>query len=134
MTTDAELTSRTIHEVWAHHNQALAAKDIDEFIRDFSADCVFINNPQGGHASGTFIGPDGVRAWCHDFFALFGPVTDFSTQGGYIEEDAQGGGVVMISWTISNDRYRIGCGVDTFIVQDGQFHIVTVVYDVQPAS
>ena len=39
----------------------------------------------------------------------------------------------MISWEIFNFSFNVRNGVDTFIVKQGRFEIVTVVYDVQSA-
>ncbi len=123
--------ARIVNDVWAHHNKALAARDTAEFIKDFADDCVFINNPLGGHASGTFIGPAGVAKWCAEFFALFDKITDFRVPlGAHVHGGQDHHGTVMISWSIENDRYSVTGGVDTFILADGQFKIVTVVYDV----
>jgi len=126
-----DFQSRKVQDVWNHHNQSLAGRDIEEFIKDFSDTCVFINNPLGGHASGTFIGPAGVATWCKEFFALFDHVSEFKVPlGAHIQGGEKSDGVVMISWTISNSRKTVTGGVDTFVLQNGQFQIVTVVYDV----
>lgn len=123
--------ARLVKDTWAHHNKSLAARDTAEFIKDFGDDCVFINNPLGGHASGTFIGPAGVAEWCDAFFALFDQITDFHVPlGAHVHGGDSQEGTVMISWSIENDRVSVTGGVDTFILSDGQFKIVTVVYDV----
>lgn len=122
-----DFTKRTVQEVWHHHDVALAARNIDDFILDFSDDCLFINNPKGGHACGIFRGPQGVAKWCKEFFALFGEITDFSTDGPFIEEN-----VVLIEWAIESKTHSVKGGVDTFVIENGQFSIVTVVYDVTP--
>jgi hypothetical protein len=123
--------TRSLHEMWSHHNASLAARDTNEFIKDFSDNCIFINNPLGGHAQGTFIGPAGVTTWCKEFFGLFNEIHQFKVPlGAHLHESAPGSGIVMISWEIHNDSYDVTGGVDTFIVEAGQFKIVTVVYDV----
>ena len=132
-TTEEKITfqARKVHDVWNHHNKSLAERNTEEFIKDFSDECVFINNPLGGHASGTFIGPAGVATWCKEFFSLFDNVTEFSVPlGAHVEGANNTAGVVMISWSIENPRNHVTGGVDTFIVDKGQFQIVTVVYDV----
>jgi hypothetical protein len=124
--------SRSCQEMWAHHNKSLAARDISEFIKDFSKDCVFINNPLGGHAQGTYTGPSGVKEWCKKFFDLFDVITEFSVPlGAHLSHPELPDGMVMISWEIKNDRYRVSGGVDTFVITNGLFTAVTVVYDAQ---
>jgi hypothetical protein len=127
--------SRTCQEMWAHHNKSLAARDITEFIKDFSQDCVFINNPLGGHAQGTYLGPGGVEVWCEKFFDLFDVITQFSVPlGAHLSHPESPSGLVMISWEIKNDRYLVKGGVDTFVITNGLFTAVTVVYNVSPLS
>ena len=127
----AAFQGRKVQDVWNHHNKSLASRDIDEFIKDFSDTCVFINNPLGGHSSGTFIGPAGVAKWCKEIFELFDQVSEFSVPlGAHIDGADKSAGVVMISWSISNARNTVVGGVDTFVLENGQFQIVTVVYDV----
>lgn len=123
--------NRLVKDTWSHHNQALAGRNTAEFIKDFSDECVFINNPLGGHASGTFIGPEGVAKWCKEFFGLFDQITDFRVPlGAHVHGGDQKSGIVMISWSIENSRYSVTGGVDTFVLNNGQFQMVTVVYDV----
>ncbi|MCX5946281.1 MAG: hypothetical protein NTZ53_13490 [Cyanobacteria bacterium] len=126
--------ARSLQAMWSHHNAALAKRDGAEFIKDFRSDCLFINNPLGGHGQGTFMGPAGVESWCSQFFDLFSEIHQFKVPlGAHLHESAPGCGVVMISWQIQNDKFSVTGGVDTFIVEAGQFKIVTVVYDVKPA-
>jgi hypothetical protein len=127
--------SRLVKDCWAHHNKSLAVRDTAEFIKDFADDCIFINNPLGGHASGTFRGPAGVAKWCEQFFGLFDQITDFKVPlGAHVSGGDSSEGIVMISWGIENSRYKVTGGVDTFVLAEGQFKIVTIVYDVQVKS
>jgi len=124
--TQTRLKSRSPQEVWAHHGQALAAKDVDEFIKDFADDCLFINNPEGGHANGVYRGPEGVRRWCEQFFTLFESITDFKTTPPPIIDN-----VALVRWEIEGAKTTVRGGVDTFVFKDGQFQIITVLYDVR---
>ena len=129
---EAQFKSRTVQELWDHHNKSLAARDVDEFIKDFSPTCIFINNPLSGHAQGTFLGAEGVVQWCNQFFDLFQDISEFKVPfGAHINSPDDSDGVVMISWEIFNSYYNVRNGVDTFIVKDGRFEIVTVVYNVE---
>ena len=127
-----KFVSRKCSEIWTHHNECLAARDISEFIKDFSEDCLFINNPLGGHAQGTYRGPAEIQKWCEKFFALFGNINEFNvSQGAHLSHPDAENGVAMISWEIINNRYKVTGGVDTFVIKSGLFSIVTVVYEVQ---
>ena len=117
--------TRTPDEIWEHHGATLAARDISNFILDFADDCIFINNPNGGHASGTFHGPEGVAEWCKQFFKLFDKIEDFVLAKTFFQ-----GNIVVVEWEIESTDYHVTGGVDTFIIKDGQFCIVTVVYNV----
>ncbi len=131
---EAQFKSRTVEQLWNHHNKSLAARDIDEFIKDFSPSCIFINNPKSGHAQGTFLGAEGVAKWCKEFFDLFQDISEFKVPfGAHIDSPHESDGVVMISWEIFNSSFNVRNGVDTFIVKQGRFEIVTVVYDVESA-
>ena len=72
---EAQFKSRTVQELWNHHNQSLAARDVDGFIKDFSPTCIFINNPKVG-TLGTFLGAEGVAKWCNEFFDLFQDISN----------------------------------------------------------
>lgn len=122
-----DFTKRTMQEIWEHHGQALAARDIDEFIKDFADDCLFVNNPQGGHASGTFRGPQGVAEWCKEFFQLFEDISEFTPAETYTNDNT-----FLVLWEIHSKTHHAINGVDTFVVENGQFKIVTVVYYVVP--
>ena len=120
-----DFKNRTMQEIWEHHGKSLAARDAEEFIKDFTDDVIFINNPSGGHASGVFNGQQGVAKWCKEFFALFGKIQDFIVADTYFKDN-----IVVVEWEINSATHRVRGGVDTFIVEDGQFKIVTVVYQV----
>ncbi len=120
-----DFSKRTMEEIWQHHGGALAARDIDEFVKDFADDCLFINNPQGGHASGVFRGPEGVREWAEQFNELFQEITDFKYAETFTNENT-----FVVLWDIHSATHHATSGVDTFVVEDGKFKIVTVVYKV----
>jgi len=127
MDTAVNFKNRTMPEVWQHHGQALATRDIDAFVKDFADDCLFVNNPQGGHASGTYRGPEGVAQWCEAFFQLFEDISDFSPAENFTIDNT-----FVVLWEIHSETYDVTGGVDTFVVEDGQFKIVTVVYYATP--
>jgi hypothetical protein len=57
-------------------------------------------------------------------------ITEFSVPlGAHLSHPELPDGMVMISWEIKNDRYRVSGGVDTFVITNGLFTAVTVVYD-----
>jgi len=120
-----DFKNRTMQEIWEHHGKSLAARDVNEFIKDFSDDVIFINNPNGGHAQGVFTGQKGVAMWCKEFFTLFGKIQDFVVADTYFKNN-----IVVVEWEINSETHRCRGGVDTFIVEDGRFKIVTVVYQV----
>ncbi|MDP2755353.1 MAG: nuclear transport factor 2 family protein [Nitrospirota bacterium] len=121
--------TRTMQEIWQHHGKALAARDINEFIKDFADDCLFVNNPQGGHASGTFRGPLGVTEWCKEFFQLFKDISEFTYAETFTHDNT-----FVVLWEIHSTSHHVINGVDTFVIENGRFKIVTVVYYVVPRA
>ena len=130
------LTHRTVPEIWQHHISSLAERNVEKFILDFSDDCLFMNNPQGGHASGVFRGPQGVATWLRQFLDLFGDISEMSVDPGmkpsnplFFSEN-----VVIALWGLDSKTHMVERGVDTFVIDRGQFKLITVVYDVVPKA
>lgn len=118
---------RTPEAAWQHHVMAVVAKDIDAFVQDFTEDCLVINNPKGGHASGVYRKHEGVRKWCEQFFTLFGAATEIGANPPFMIDN-----VVFAQWEIHGRSYDVSNGVDTFVIKDGLFQLVTCLYRATP--
>lgn len=124
-----DLTKRSTQEVWGHHLNAIATKDMDAFISDFSDNCLLIMNPKGGYLSGVYRGPKEIAEVSKKFFDLFGEDTEFISEGPFIEQN-----IVLVQWAVESKTYSIKGGVDTFIVEDGKFVASTSVFEFVPKS
>ena len=126
----AAFQARTVQEVLDHHFKSLSNRNVAEYIKDYSDDCIFLCNPLGGHASGTYIGPAGIAKWCEEFFPLFNHVEEFNVSGAFMHGADQNEGVILYNWTIDNPQYTVTGGSDTIFIDKAQYRMLTAVYTV----
>ncbi len=103
-------------DVLNHHLQSFAAGDVDEAMKDYTDDSVFIS------PDGRLTGRDAIRAAFEDFFSgLFRPGTyQFEMDAMEVE-----GGVAFIAWHSSNEGAEVTLGTDTFLIRDGKIAVQT---------
>ncbi|MGH3562442.1 MAG: nuclear transport factor 2 family protein [Mycobacterium sp.] len=109
--------ARTPQEIFAHHAHALAARDVDELVADYTDDSVLITS------SGVVRGKDGVRA---AFTKLVDETPDavFDVQTQIFEGD-----VLLLEWVLDSPAART-TGVDTFVFGDGMIRAQTISHSV----
>jgi ketosteroid isomerase-like protein len=113
---------KTPQEVFEHHAGALGAGDLDGIVEDYSDNAVFIT------PDGVLHGKDGVR---QGFTKLLADVPNAAWKLNTLIFE---GDVLFLEWAATAAATKVEDGVDTFIIQDGQIHLQTVRYTVQPTS
>lgn len=114
------IPSRTPQEVFAHHDAALAAGDLDEIVADYTEDSVVIS------PAGIARGRNAIRQVFEALLAdLPNAQWDLKTQ--LFDED-----VLFLVWTADSAVNRVDDGVDTFVFRDGMIRAQTVRYTPHP--
>ena len=99
-----------------HHLEAFSAGDVDEAMKDYTEDSVFIM------PDATLKGLDGIRAAFSELFGgLFKPGTYEFTMG-RVEVVGE---VAYIVWSTVNQGADVTLGTDTFVVRDGKIAVQT---------
>jgi len=113
MSTEAVLT---------HHMESFGAGDVDEILKDYTDDTLFIT------PDGRLTGLDALREAYSGFFSgLFKPGTyEFTMDAMDLE-----GEVAFIAWHSTNEGADVTLGTDTFIVRDGKIAVQTFVMKVE---
>ena len=110
-----DLSKRTMQEVWDHHGKAVADQDVDEFLKDFSDDCVMIT-PQR-----VYRGHGEIADWFQNFLIPILEDAEFLSDGPVFEQN-----VIFLKWDMESKTHTVKDATDTFIVEDGRFGILTV--------
>ncbi len=99
-----------------HHLESFGAGDVDELLKDYTEDSVFIS------PDGRLTGLDALRMAYEGFFSgLFQPGSyEFTMDAMDIE-----GEVAFIAWHSSNEGAEVTLGTDTFIIRDGKIAVQT---------
>jgi ketosteroid isomerase-like protein len=113
--------TRTPQDVFAAHESALAAGDIDRILEDYSDDAVLVT------ADGALHGPGAIRDWYAGALGAL-PDAEFTMGTTVFAEDA-----LLLLWTVSSPKGRIDDGVDTFVFSAGKIRLHTVSFHVEPA-
>jgi hypothetical protein len=103
-----------MQELWDHHNKAVEARDLEMFLEDFAEDGALIT------ASRVYRGRDEIAEWFRDFMSIAEEAV-FDSAGPIFE-----GNVVFIKWDMESSTHSVKGAVDTFIVKNGRFQLVTV--------
>jgi ketosteroid isomerase-like protein len=114
--------TRTPHEVFTHHGQAMATGDVDEIVADYAEDAVFIT------PNGVLHGKDGVRAGFNQLFSDL-PHATFNLKTRILEGD-----VLFMEWSAESATTRADDGVDTFVLRDGMIWAQTIRYSLRAKS
>ena len=112
--------SRTPQEVFAHHGEAMVAKDLEAIASDYSEDAIFIT------ADGVLHGRDGVRRGFEKLLADL-PEASYEMRTQIFEQD-----VLLLEWTAECAGVRVEDGTDTLIFRDGLIRAQTVRYTLIP--
>ena len=99
-----------------HHLESFGAGDVDELLKDYTEDSVFIS------PDGRMTGLDALRMAFEGFFSgLFKPGSyEFTMDAMDIE-----GEVAFIAWHSSNEGAEVPLATDTFIIRDGKIAVQT---------
>jgi hypothetical protein len=112
-----DFAKRSMQELWDHHNEAVSARDVGMFLEDFAEDGVLIT------ASRLYRGREEIAQWFQEFMEI-GRGAVFDSPGPIFERN-----VVFIKWNMESSTHTVKGAVDTFVVKDGRFQIVTVDID-----
>ena len=103
-------------DVLNHHLQAFASADVDEVMKDYTDDSVFL-------------GTDGKLTGREEIRTVFeGLISGLFRPGTYqFEMDATEvvGEVAFIAWHSSNEGATVPLGTDTFLIRDGKIAVHT---------
>ena len=111
--------SRTPHEVFAHHGQALAAGNLDEILVDYTEESVVITS------AGAARGKDAIRKM---FVKLLDELPNATWD---LKNQILDGDVLYLEWAADSAANRVDDGVDTFVFRDGMIWAQTVRYTLQ---
>jgi ketosteroid isomerase-like protein len=102
--------------VLKHHLESFNAGDLDEILKDYTEDSVFIS------PDGRLTGLDALREAFSGFFSgLFKPGTyEFTMDAMDLE-----GEVAFIAWHSTNEGADVTLATDTFIIRDGKIAVQT---------
>ena len=112
--------ARSTKEVFEHHRDAILALDIEEGLKDYTDDSVFIT------LDGTFKGVEGVRGFYNGMLENFPNITVTFVKVA-IEGDT-----VLLQWSADSDVARFPMGVATFIIRDDKILVQTEWMVVEP--
>jgi len=112
-----DFAKRSMQELWDHHNMAVDARDVEMFLEDFAEDGVLIT------ASRLYRGRDEIAKWFREFMAI-AQAAVFDSAGPIFERN-----VIFIKWNMESSTHSVEGAVDTFVVKEGRFQIVTVDID-----
>jgi len=112
--------TRKPQEVFAHHGQALGAEDLEDIVADYTDDAILVVQKK------VYRGKDGAR---QVFTQLLGDVPQAQWDLTTVFADD----VLYLEWQATGGGRKVEDGIDTFIFQDGQIRVQTVVYTVQQA-
>ena len=97
-----------------HHLESFGAGDVDELLKDYTDESVFIS------PDGRLTGLDALREAYQGFFSgLFKPGTYEFTMDAMDME----GEVAFIAWHSSNEGAEVTLGTDTLIIREGKIAI-----------
>ena len=113
------MATRTPQEVFAHHGQALGAEDLEEIVSDYADDAILVAQKQ------VYRGKDGARQVFTQLLADV-PQAQWELETVFAED------VLYLEWSAKGGGRRVDDGIDTFVFQDGQIRVQTVIYTVQP--
>ena len=99
-----------------HHLESFGAGDVEEVLKDYTDDSVFIS------PDGRLTGLDQLREAFQGFFnGLFRPGTyQFTMDRMEIEGD-----LAFIAWHSSNEGAEVTLATDTFVIRDGKIAVQT---------
>ncbi|WP_162917054.1 nuclear transport factor 2 family protein [Dongia deserti] len=115
---DRRLLQRSPAEVFEDHLRLREAGALEEDLHRNYADDVLLltcNSIQRGH--------DGIRESARRLKAQLPNVHFHFTARQVADRYA------LLVWGASSNNYRVGCGVDTFVICDGKIRVQTIHYD-----
>lgn len=113
--------TRTPQDVFAAHESALFAGDIDRILEDFSDDAVLVT------ADGALHGAGAIRDW---YVGALGALPEATSTW---KSTVFAGDVLLLLWTASSPNGRINDGADTFAFSEGKIRLQTVSFNVEAA-
>ncbi|MGY1683221.1 nuclear transport factor 2 family protein [Geodermatophilus sp. SYSU D01176] len=115
------LRHRSSRDVLAAHLRLRRAGELEQDLREnYSPHVVVLT------ARAVFRGHDGVRRSAHRLWAAIGG------QGGYTYSQVLADDrVCLLEWRGGDDRFRVRCGVDSYLIEDGWITAQTVHYRVE---
>lgn len=110
--------TRNPEEVFAHHGAALGAEDLEDVVSDYADDAILIVQKR------VYRGKDGARQ-------VFTQLLKDVPQASWELDTTYADNVLYLEWKAQGGGRRVEDGIDTFIFENGQIKVQTVVYTVQ---
>jgi hypothetical protein len=114
--------NRSPQEVFSHHVQALADRDIDALIKDYSADALILT-PQGA-----LEGTAGAEQFYQQAFQAL-PDAEFTVRWTVYGQDS-----LMAAWNATASVGHVDDGVDTLSFTDGTIHLHASSFTITPTD
>jgi hypothetical protein len=115
------LRHRTSGNVLAAHLYLRKAGDLERDLHEnYSPDVVVLT------ARAVFRGHEGVRRSAHRLWAAMGPEGSY-TYSQVLADDR----MALLEWRGGDDRHRVRCGVDSYLIEDGWIVGQTIHYRVE---
>lgn len=111
---------KTTKEIFNHHLEAFAKKDLDEIAADFNENSIYINS-----LGVIALGRENIIKIYQQYFETQEKGTTSTIRNMVIEGD-----IVFLEWTADSLSSKINDGVDTFVIRDGFIYAQTAKFTV----
>lgn len=115
---EGETMTRTPEEVFAHHGQALGAEDLEDIVADYADDAILVVQRK------VYRGKEGARQVFTQLLSDV-PQAEWSLDTTFVDD------VLYLEWKATGGGRTVQDGIDTFVFENGQVRVQTVVYTVQ---
>jgi hypothetical protein len=121
MTREPALRHRSSRDVLSAHLRLRKAGDLEQDLREnYSPHVVVLT------ARAVFRGHDGVRRSAHRLWTAIGSAGSY-TYSHVLADDR----LCLLEWRGGDDRLRVRCGVDSYLIEDGWITAQTIHYRVE---
>jgi hypothetical protein len=120
-TREPALRHRSSRDVLAAHLRLRQAGELEQDLSENYSPYVVVLT-----ARAVFRGHDGVRRSAHRLWSSIGTEGDF-TYSQVLADDR----MALLEWRGGNDRFRVRCGVDSYLIEDGWITAQTIHYRVE---
>jgi hypothetical protein len=115
------LRHRSSRDVLAAHLRLRKAGELEQDLRENYSPCVVVLT-----ARAVFRGHDGVRRSAHRLWAAIGAQGAYTYSQVFADDR-----MCLLEWRGGDDRFRVRCGVDSYLIEDGWITAQTIHYRVE---